>query len=69
MKRLLPSYVRTTEEIAKDRLLAERDTQVIKPGDPLGPGVLLREVVVDCGISITQDETFFVEPKKEEGDV
>lgn len=67
VKRLLPSYVRTSEEIAKDRLLAERDTQVVKPGDPLGPGVCLREVMVDCGITVTQDETFFVEPKKEEG--
>lgn len=67
VKRLLPDYVRTSEEIAKDRLLAERDTQVVKPGDPLGPGVILREVMVDCGITVTQDETFFVEPKKEEG--
>lgn len=66
VKRLLPSYIRSTEEIAKDRLLAERDSDVIKPGDPLGPGVPLREVMIDCGIAVTQDETFFVEPKKEE---
>lgn len=67
VKEFLPDYVRTTEEIAKDRLLSERDVDVIKPGDPLGPGVPLREIMPKCGISVVQDETFFVEPKKEEG--
>ena len=67
VKRLLPGYIRTTGEIAKDRLLAERDAQIAKPGEPLSPGVTLREVMIDCGITVTQDETFFVEPKKEEG--
>lgn len=67
VKEFLPGFIRSTEEIAKDRLLSERDTEVLKPGDPLGPGVPLREVMVKCGISVVQDETFFVEPKKEEG--
>lgn len=67
VKKFLPGYIRSTEEIAKDRLLAERDTQVMQPGDPLSPGVALREVMIDCGIMVAQDETFFVEPKKEDG--
>ncbi len=67
VKEFLPDFIRSTEEIAKDRLLSERDTEVMKPGDPLGPGVPLREVMGKCGISVAQDETFFVEPKKEDG--
>ena len=39
----------------------------MQPGDPLSPGVALREVMIDCGIMVAQDETFFVEPKKEDG--
>ncbi len=66
VKEFLPGFVRTAEEIAKDRLLSERDSDVIKPGDPLGPGVPLREVMAKCGITVVQEETFFVEPKKEE---
>jgi phage host-nuclease inhibitor protein Gam len=50
----LPAYVRTIEEPAKDRLLADReepDTQ---------------KKFKDVGIYVDQDETFYVEPKKEE---
>jgi phage host-nuclease inhibitor protein Gam len=50
----LPSYVRTIEEPAKDRLLADREE----------PETLKR--FKDIGIYVDQDETFFVEPKKEE---
>lgn len=60
VKEFLPGYVRTTEEIAKDKMLAEREKDVIKPGDPLA------EVMVKCGISVVQDESFYVEPKSEE---
>lgn len=66
VKEFLPDYVRLTEEIAKDRLLAERGNDVIKPGDPLGPGVPLQEVMLKCGITVAQDESFYVEPKSEE---
>lgn len=66
VKEFLPDYVRATEEIAKDRLLAERDIDIVNPGDPLGPGVALREAMVRCGISVVQDESFYVEPKTEE---
>lgn len=50
----LPSYVRTVEEPAKDRLLSDREE----------PDTLQR--FKDVGIYVDQDETFFVEPKKEE---
>ena len=53
LKEFLPSYVRTTEEVAKDKLLADRDIEDVAA---LFPKV---------GITVVQDETFFVEPKKE----
>ena len=65
VKEFLPGYVRQTEEIAKDKLLADRDSDVMVAGDPLGPGKPMREQMAKCGIAVTQDETFFVEPKKE----
>lgn len=54
VREFLPAFVRTTEEIAKDRLLAERDTD----------GMF--DSMARCGIAVVQDETFFVEPKSEE---
>lgn len=66
VKKFLSDYIRTTEEIAKDKMLADRFAQVVRPGDPLGPGVPLTEVMAECGIQVVQDETFYVEPKKED---
>ncbi len=66
VKEFLPGYVRQTEEIAKDKLLADRDSDVMVTCDPLGPGKPMREQMAKCGIAVTQDETFYVEPKKEE---
>lgn len=54
LKEFLPGYVRVSEEPAKDKLLADRELDDVAT---LFPRV---------GISVTQDETFFVEPKKEE---
>lgn len=54
VKEFLPSFIRTTDEIAKDKLLADRDTEG------------MAEKMAQCGITVTQDETFYVEPKKEE---
>ena len=69
-KKFLPfTYIRQTEEIAKDRLLADRDLEETAvydtaTGDPrLVP---MREAMAVCGIQVVQDETFYVEPKKEE---
>ena len=53
LKEFLPSYVRITEEPAKDKLLADRDDEDVS--------ALFSKV----GISVAQDETFYVEPKKE----
>ena len=52
-KQFLPSYVRTSEELAKDKLLADRDNEEIRCEFP------------HIGIAVVQDETFFIEPKKE----
>lgn len=65
VKEFLPSFIRTTEEIAKDKLLADRDSKYYEgPDDTVG--VPMAEQMAKCGIMVTQDETFFVEPKKEE---
>jgi phage host-nuclease inhibitor protein Gam len=52
----LPDYIRQSREIAKDKLLADRDedAMVVK--------------MAKCGIQEVQDETFYVEPKKEDHD-
>jgi phage host-nuclease inhibitor protein Gam len=52
VREFLPNYLRRTEEIAKDKLLADREEV----------GAELER----CGIMVAQDETFFVEPKSEE---
>lgn len=60
VKEYLPGYIRTTEEVAKDKLLADRDSKLGVNQEPMG-GILSK-----CGIEVVQDESFFVEPKKEE---
>jgi phage host-nuclease inhibitor protein Gam len=52
-KALMPEYVRTTEELAKDKLLADRNKKAVA------------DLFPKIGIEVIQDETFFVEPKKE----
>lgn len=54
LKEFLPGYVRTEESPAKDRLLADRDNPETAQMFP------------KVGILVDQDETFYVEPKKEE---
>lgn len=46
-------YIRTTEEVAKDKLLAERENDECKI------------VMAACHVGVIQKETFFVEPKTE----
>lgn len=53
VKTLLPNYIRTTEELAKDKLLADREKEEVA------------ELLPKCGMAVVQDETFYVEPKKE----
>lgn len=57
IKVFLPNYVRKTEEPAKDKLLADRDNKKVS------------ENLSKCGIEVVQDETFFIELKKEETEV
>lgn len=54
VKEFMCDFIRTTEEIAKDKMLADRDAEG------------MCERMEKCGIYVAQDETFFVEPKKEE---
>lgn len=53
LKSYAPNYVRTVEEPAKDKLLADRDDERVAKLFP------------KLGIEVTQDETFYVELKKE----
>lgn len=53
LEEFLPDYVRTVVEPAKDKLLADRDNEEVNS--------LFKKV----GIEVTQDETFYVELKKE----
>lgn len=53
VKEFLPEYIRTAEEIAKDKLLADRDKENVF------------ELFPKCGVMVVQDEAFYVEPKKE----
>lgn len=62
VKEFLPRYIRTTEEIAKDKLLADRDEELNTPDG----SIRMTEGMMRCGIQVVQDETFYVEPKKEE---
>lgn len=52
LKEKLPEYIRTTEEPAKDLLLADRYKESVAP------------VLVELGIYIVQDELFYLEAKK-----
>lgn len=52
-KEYLPDYIRTTEELAKNKLLDDR-------GNPE-----VAECFPKIGVQVVQEETFYVEPKKE----
>lgn len=56
VREFLPSYIRTEEAIAKDKLLADRENEEIAP------------LMEKCGIIVGQAEAFYVEPKKEKED-
>lgn len=57
VKEFLPNYARQTWDIAKDKLLADRDAEQ------------MADSMAKCGIQVVQDETFYVEPKKEDTSV
>ena len=68
VKRFLPGYIRQTEEIAKDKLLADRDGKVVMEVSDSATAVEvpISDVMIECGIQVAQDEAFYVEPKREE---
>ena len=57
VKEFLPDYVRQTWDIAKDKLLADRDAEE------------MMSRMAKCGMQVIQDEAFYVEPKKEDTSV
>ena len=56
LKEFLPGYIRTVDEPAKDKILADRESDEVK------------EKLGKVGLSVVQDESFYVEPKKEESE-
>ena len=52
LKQILPAYVRTIHEPAKDLLLADRHKEHVAP------------VLVKLGLQVVQDELFYIETKK-----
>ncbi len=72
VKKFLPmTYIRQSEDIAKDKILADRELEEVEvydtpTGDPRT--VKMPEAMAVCGIQVVQEETFYVEPKKEEAD-
>lgn len=71
-----PAYIRTREELDKERLLLDRDkplTAVFRyeAGHPLlslpeAAQPRLSSLFEKCGFKVSQEETFFVEPKQME---
>ena len=66
VKEFLPGYVRTTEEIAKDKLLADRDMDYVDVRDHDTVAGPMRAYMGKCGIQVVQEESFYVEAKKED---
>ena len=64
------SYIRKVEEIAKDKLLADRDLEDVKITESglMEQEVTMKEAMAKCGIQVVQEETFYVEPKKEDAE-
>ncbi|MCF8451531.1 MAG: host-nuclease inhibitor Gam family protein [Taibaiella sp.] len=52
LKDKLPAYVRTTEEPAKDMLLADRNNAHVAP------------LLISLGVEVVQDELFYIETNK-----
>jgi len=71
VKAFMPSsYIRKVEEIAKDKLLADRDLEDVKITESglMKQEVTMKEAMAKCGIQVVQEETFYVEPKKEDAE-
>ena len=66
VKDRLPNYIRTKEEVDKDRLLADRNLPCRRDDEPEEAARPLLHEMALCGILVVQEESFFVEPKREE---
>ena len=61
VKRHMPEYVRSKEEIAKDRLLADKESdRLFRFSD--SEELPMSEAMLRCGMAVVQEETFYVEP-------
>lgn len=54
VKNRMHDYIWTKEEVAKDKILADKENKGIK------------ELINQCGIEIVQEEYFYIEPKEED---
>lgn len=54
IKSVFPEFIRTKEEVDKEAIIANKDNEEIAAQYPM------------LGVKVVQEETFFVEPKKEE---
>lgn len=70
VKTFLPSsYIRKTEEVAKDKLLADRDLDEVEVTDQIVKTPMsMKDAMAKCGIQVVQEEAFYVEPKKEDAE-
>lgn len=61
IKRHMPEYIRSKEEVAKDKLLADKESgRTFLMGAEELP---MSEAMLRCGLAVVQEETFYVEPK------
>lgn len=51
LKEKLPDYIRTIEEPAKDRILADRNTELVAP------------LLIQIGLEVVQEELFYIDTK------
>jgi phage host-nuclease inhibitor protein Gam len=56
VKEFMPQYVRAKEEVDKESILAQRDTDLVAAN------------LSKCGMKVEQSETFYIDLKKEEND-
>jgi len=66
VRAFLPGYTRETVEIAKDKLLADRDAEAVIVSDGDDVTMPMGAAMARCGLTVVQDETFYVDVKKED---
>jgi phage host-nuclease inhibitor protein Gam len=71
VKEFLPDYIRTKEEVDKESLLADRSAALDTDDEatlalPEEQRPKVSSLFEKCGVRVAQEETFFIEPKKEE---